>query len=54
MAHSERTYEFLDDVIREISAISPSKYFHIGGDEAENTKKADYDYFVGRDIQEQM
>jgi len=48
MAHSERTYEFLDDVIREISAISPSKYFHIGGDEAENTKKADYDYFVGR------
>lgn len=48
MTHSERTYEFLDDVIREISAISPSKYFHIGGDEAENTKKADYDYFVGR------
>ena len=48
MTHSERTYEFIDDVIREISAISPSKYFHIGGDEAENTKKADYDYFVGR------
>ena len=48
MTHSERTYEFLDDVIREISAISPSKYFHIGGDEAENTKKAEYDYFVGR------
>lgn len=48
MTHSEKTYEFLDDVIKEISAISPSKYFHMGGDEADSTKKADYDYFVGR------
>lgn len=48
MAHSEKTYEFIDDVIKEVSAISPSKYFHIGGDEAEATPKADYDYFVGR------
>lgn len=48
MAHSEETYAFIDDVFREVSAISPSKYFHIGGDEAESTPKADYDYFVGR------
>lgn len=48
MTHDEKTYEFIDDVIREVSAISPSKYFHIGGDEAEATPKADYDYFVGR------
>lgn len=48
MTHSEKTYEFISDVIKEISEISPSKYFHIGGDEAESTKKADYDYFVGR------
>ncbi|WP_291649310.1 beta-N-acetylhexosaminidase [Clostridium sp.] len=48
MTHSEETYKFLDDVIREVSAISPSKYFHIGGDEADSTKKEDYDYFVGR------
>lgn len=48
MTHSEKTYEFIDDVIKEVSAISPSKYFHIGGDEAEATPKADYDYFVGR------
>lgn len=48
MTHSEETYKFIDDVIKEISAISPSKYFHIGGDEAEATKKEDYDYFVGR------
>lgn len=48
MTRSEETYAFLDDVIREVSAISPSIYFHIGGDEADNTKKEDYDYFVGR------
>ncbi|EKQ57460.1 MULTISPECIES: beta-N-acetylhexosaminidase [unclassified Clostridium] len=48
MTHDEKTYEFIDDIIREVSEISPSKYFHIGGDEALNTKKIDYDYFVGR------
>lgn len=48
MTHDEKTYAFIDDVIREVSEISPSKYIHIGGDEAEVTKKADYDYFVGR------
>lgn len=48
MTDSEETYEFIEDVIKEISAISPSKYFHMGGDEAESTKKEDYDYFVGR------
>ena len=48
MAHSEKTYEFIDDVFNEVSQISPSKYLQIGGDEALNTKKEDYDYFVGR------
>lgn len=48
MTHNERTYEFIEDVIKETAAISPSKYFHIGGDEANSTPKADYDYFVGR------
>lgn len=48
MTDSEKTYEFIDDVVREISEISPSKYFHMGGDEADSTKKEDYDYFVGR------
>jgi len=48
MTHSEKTYEFIDDVIKEVSAISPSKYIQIGGDEALSTKKEDYDYFVGR------
>ena len=48
MTDSEKTYEFIEDVVKEISEISPSKYFHMGGDEAESTKKEDYDYFVGR------
>jgi len=41
-------YSFLDDVIREISAITPGPYFHIGGDESHVTKKNDYIYFVER------
>lgn len=48
MTDDEKTYEFIEDVIRELAAISPSKYLHIGGDEADATKKEDYDYFVGR------
>ena len=48
MTDSEKTYEFIEDVVKEISEISPSKYFHMGGDEAQSTKKEDYDYFVGR------
>ncbi|WP_376778054.1 family 20 glycosylhydrolase [Inconstantimicrobium mannanitabidum] len=48
MTHDEKTYQFIEDVIKEVAEISPSKYIHIGGDEAENTKKEDYDYFVGR------
>ena len=45
---SETTYQFIDDVIRELAEISPSKYIHIGGDEANATLKYEYDYFIGR------
>lgn len=48
MTHDEKTYKFIEDVIIEVSAISPGKYIHIGGDEADSTPKQDYDYFVGR------
>ncbi|WP_330654180.1 family 20 glycosylhydrolase [Caproiciproducens sp. MSJ-32] len=48
MTDYEKTYEFIEDIIKELSAISPSKYIHIGGDEAEATPKEGYDYFVGR------
>ncbi|MGB5172084.1 MAG: family 20 glycosylhydrolase [Eudoraea sp.] len=45
-ARKDTVYSFIDDVVREISAISPSPYFHIGGDESHVTKKDDYIYFV--------
>ncbi len=44
----DTVYQFIDDVVREISAISPGPYFHIGGDESHVTKPADYDYFIKR------
>lgn len=42
------TYQFVEDVVREISALSPGPYFHIGGDESHVTKKEDYVYFIER------
>jgi hexosaminidase len=42
----DTVYAFIDDVVREISAITPGPYFHIGGDESHVTKKKDYIYFV--------
>jgi hexosaminidase len=44
----EITYEFMDDVIGEISALAPGPVFHIGGDEAHATSDEDYRYFVDR------
>jgi hexosaminidase len=44
----EVTFKFIDDVVREISAITPGPYFHVGGDEAQVTKKEDYIAFVNR------
>ena len=44
----EFTFKFVNDVIREISAITAGPYFHVGGDEAQVTKKQDYIEFVNR------
>ncbi|NAS11284.1 family 20 glycosylhydrolase [Poritiphilus flavus] len=44
----DTVYAFIDDVVREITEISPGPYFHIGGDESHVTKKNDYIYFVNR------
>ncbi|HSO14295.1 MAG TPA: beta-N-acetylhexosaminidase [Anaerolineales bacterium] len=44
----EITYKFLDDVIRELAAITPGPYIHIGGDEAHSTPEADYKKFIER------
>ena len=49
--NSEITYTFLDDVIREVAALTPTPYIHIGGDEARSTSEEDYKYFIKR-IQE--
>ncbi len=45
---AEITYKFIDDVVREIAALTPGNYFHIGGDESHSTKLDDYIYFVNR------
>ena len=44
----EITYQFLEDVIRELSALTPDPYIHIGGDEARSTSEADYRKFMKR------
>ncbi|TKB96007.1 family 20 glycosylhydrolase [Pedobacter cryophilus] len=36
-AGKEHTFEFLEDVLTEVMALFPSKYIHIGGDEAPKT-----------------
>jgi hexosaminidase len=42
----EVTYTFIDDVIRELAALTPGPYIHIGGDESHATKEEDYIPFV--------
>jgi hexosaminidase len=46
--HHAVTYQFLDDVIRELAAITPGPYIHIGGDEARSTSEEDYKFFIRR------
>jgi hexosaminidase len=46
--NSEITYKFLDDVIRELAALTPGPYIHIGGDEALSTPEEDYKRFIKR------
>jgi len=42
------TYTFVDDVIRELAALTPGTYMHVGGDEASSTTTADYVSFVSQ------
>jgi hexosaminidase len=44
--NGEITYRFLDDVIGELAALTPTPYIHIGGDEARSTPEADYKKFI--------
>ena len=47
----EITYQFLDDAIGELTALTPGPYIHIGGDEAKSTPDEEYRRFIKR-IQE--
>jgi hexosaminidase len=42
------TYKFLDDVLGQLASLTPGGYLHIGGDEAQSTKPADYAAFINR------
>ena len=44
----EITYKFIDDVVREIVALTPGPYFHIGGDEVKTLAPAQYAAFIER------
>jgi len=44
----EETYALIDDIVREIAAITPGPYFHMGGDEVEVLTHEQYARFVER------
>jgi hexosaminidase len=44
--NKELTYEFLDDVFREVAEQTPGDVVHLGGDEAHSTPHSDYLTFV--------
>jgi len=44
----EITYQFVDDVMREVAALTPGPYIHIGGDEAHQTTADDFGKFMAR------
>lgn len=46
--NKEITYKFIDDVVRELAALTPGPYIHIGGDESHSTKKEDYIPFINK------
>jgi hexosaminidase len=47
-AGSDETYTFVAEVLRQVAALTPGPYLHIGGDEAESTSDADYRRFLHR------
>lgn len=44
----EITWRFLGDVIREVAAVSPGPWFHVGGDEVPSIARPDYAAFMER------
>ena len=46
--NKEETYALIDDIVRELAAITPGRYLHIGGDEVEVLTREEYIKFVER------
>ncbi|WP_433586240.1 family 20 glycosylhydrolase [Microbacterium hydrocarbonoxydans] len=46
--HEDRTYDFIRDVVRELTEMTPGPYIHVGGDESLGTPQADFDLFAAR------
>jgi hexosaminidase len=46
--NKETSFAFVEDVVKEICAITPGHYIHIGGDEATATNDTDYIRFIDR------
>lgn len=47
-ASKEETYALVDDVMRELAALTPGRYLHMGGDENPILSREDYAKFVER------
>jgi len=45
---ADNTYAFVRDVTRELAAITPGSYLHLGGDEAKATSVDDFKTFFGK------
>jgi hexosaminidase len=45
---ADATFTFVDDVVRELAALTPGPFIHIGGDEAAATPPDDYVRFIER------
>jgi hexosaminidase len=45
---NETTFRFVDDVVREIAALTPGPFVHIGGDEVKTLSASQYRQFVER------
>jgi len=44
----ETTYKFVEDVVRELAAMTPGPYLHLGGDEVEELSHEEYAQFIER------
>lgn len=44
----EETYLLIDDIVRELAAMTPGPYIHVGGDEVEALTPAEYAGFIER------